>query len=106
MIPKSQITVVAAADLHGTDTAETALRSGVPPHRVVTIEADKPPAGVVQVNGSDATPDALDRLLALISDKTLRIPVAATYTLDHFQNAVTHQRSRHVHGKIAISTSI
>ena len=105
-IAAEKIPVVAAADLHGTDPAETAIRSGVPPHRVVTIEADEPPAGIVQVNGSDATPDAIDRLLALISDKTLRIPVAAVYGLDRFQDAVTHQRSRHLHGKIAISTSI
>ncbi len=98
--------IVAAADRHGTDTAETALRSGVPPHRVVTIEADEPPAGVVQVNGSDASPDALDRLLALISNGALRIPVAAAYPLDRFQDAVTHQRSRHVHGKIAITPSL
>ncbi len=104
-IAAENIPVVAAADLHGTDTAEAAIRLGVPPHRVVTIEADEPPAGVVQVNGSDATPDALDRLLALISDKTLRIPVAATYTLDRFHDAVAHQRSRHVHGKIAITPS-
>jgi NADPH:quinone reductase-like Zn-dependent oxidoreductase len=97
--------IVAAADLHGTETAETAIRSGVPPHRVVTIEADEAPVGVVQVNGSDATPDALDHLLTAISDKTLRIPVAATYSLDRFRDAVVHQRSRHVHGKIAIRVS-
>ncbi len=104
-IAAQNIPVTAAADLHGTDTAETALRLGVPPHRVVTIEADEPPAGVVQVNGSDATPDALDRLLASISEQTLRIPVAATYALDDFKAAVARQRSRHVHGKIAITAS-
>lgn len=99
------IPVDAAADLYCTDTAETAIRSGVPPERVVTIESDAPPAGVVQVNGSDARPDALDRLLALISQGDLRIPVAAVYGLDRFQDAVAHQRSRHVHGKIAITPS-
>lgn len=99
------IPIAAAADLHGTHTADTAIRSGVPPHRVITIEADDPPAGVVQVNGSDATPDALDRLLTSISDKTVRIHVAATYPIDRFADAVAHQRSRHVHGKIAITTT-
>ena len=98
--------VAAAADLHGTDTAETAIRLGVSPHRVVTIEADDPPAGVVQVNGSDARSDALDRLLVLISEKDLRIPVAAVYSLDRFRDAVAHQRSRHVHGKIVITPSM
>lgn len=97
------VSVAAAADLHGTETAETAIRLGVPRHRVVTIEADGPPAGVVQVNGSDARPDALHRLLALISEGGLRVPVAAVYGLEQFQQAVTHQTSRHVHGKIAIT---
>lgn len=69
--------IAAAADLYGTDTAETAIRAGTPSHRVVTIEADAPPAGVVQVNGSDASPDALKHLLAPVADKilsTLRRP--------------------------------
>jgi len=98
--------VAAAADLHGTETAETAIRLGVSPHRVVTIEADDPPAGVVQVNGSDARSDALDRLLVLISEKDLRIPVAAVYGLGRFREAVAHQRRRHVHGKIVITPSM
>jgi NADPH:quinone reductase-like Zn-dependent oxidoreductase len=105
-IAASNIPIDAAADLHGTDSAQAAIRSGVPPHRVVTIEADQPPAGVVRVNGSDASPDALERLLELISTKSLRIPIAAAYTLDQFHLAISHQRSRHVHGKIAISTSL
>ncbi|MFJ4221835.1 NADP-dependent oxidoreductase [Curtobacterium luteum] len=104
-IAASKNPINAAADLHGTETAEVALRMGVPSHRVVTIEADASPTGVVQVNGSDATPDALERLLALVADKALRVPVAATYPLDQFHDAVVHQRSRHVHGKIAIRIS-
>ncbi|SDQ58326.1 alcohol dehydrogenase catalytic domain-containing protein [Microbacterium sp. cf332] len=95
--------LAAAADLHGIDTAKTALELGIPPQRVVTIEADDPPSGVLQVNGSDARPDALARLLALIAGGELRIPVAAVYGLDRFRDAVAHQRSRHVHGKIAIA---
>ncbi|UQN13709.1 zinc-binding dehydrogenase [Gulosibacter sp. ACHW.36C] len=73
---------------------------------MVTIEVQDAPVGVVQVNGVNAAPDALDRVLELISAKPLRSPVAATYTLDQFHHAISHQRSRHVHGKIAISTPL
>lgn len=96
--------VAAAADLHGVATAATALELGVPPHRIVTIESDAPPAGVVPVNGSDARPDALDRLLDLVLEDRLTVPIAAVYDLEHFAEAVAHQRSRHVHGKIVITT--
>ena len=59
--------LAAAADLHGTATAIAALALGITPHRIVTIEADDPPSGVRAVNGSDARPDALERLIGLIA---------------------------------------
>ncbi|MFJ4221013.1 alcohol dehydrogenase catalytic domain-containing protein [Curtobacterium luteum] len=96
------VVLAAAADLHGTATAEAAVLLGVPPRRVVTIEAEHPPTGTVQVNGSDAQPGALDRLLALVVNGELQIPVAATYSLDRFREAIAVQRSRHVRGKIAL----
>lgn len=105
-IAASDVRVAAAADLHATDTAETAIRLGVPSGRIVTIEAEDPPAGVVPVNGSDARVDALDRLLALIGKRELRIPIAAVYSLEQFRDAVAHQRTRHVHGKIAITPTV
>jgi len=96
-------TIAAAADLHGTATAETALSLGVPAPRIVTIEADDPPAGVVRIGGADSRPEALRELLAMIAERRLRIPIAAIYRLEQFREAVAHQRSRHVHGKIAIA---
>ncbi|MCK9794574.1 NADP-dependent oxidoreductase [Isoptericola sp. 4D.3] len=97
--------IAAAADLHGVETASTALELGVPAGRVVTIEAESPPAGVLPVNGSDARPGALTRLLDLVAEGGLTVPIAAVYDLDHFSEAVAHQRSRHARGKIAITTN-
>lgn len=59
--------VAAAADLHGVATAKAALTLGVRAQRIVTIESDAPPAGVLAVNGADARPDALSKLTDLIS---------------------------------------
>lgn len=97
--------VTAAADLFGTDTAEAALRLGARAGRVVTIEAAEPPAGARAVNGSDAGPRALGDLLRLVIDGRLRVPIAATFPLERFHEAVALQRSRHVHGKIAVTTA-
>lgn len=94
--------IAAAADLHGVAAARAALDLGVHAERIVTIESDAPPAGVLSVNGSDAKRDALARLVALIGSGALVVPIAAIYPLEDFRDAIDHQRSRHVHGKIAI----
>lgn len=94
--------IAAAADLHGLAAARVALDLGVPAERIVTIESDEPPAGVRSVNGSDAKPDALERLAALIASGALTIPIDAVYPLKEFRTAIDHQRSRHVRGKVAI----
>lgn len=95
--------VKAAADLYGTETALVAISLGVQRHRIATIEADHPPAGVRMVNGSDAHPDALDRLTDLIMAGHVRVPIAAVYDLHQIAEAVAFQRSRHAHGKVAIT---
>jgi len=94
--------LAAAADLHGTATALAALALGTSPHRIVTIEADDPPSGVRAVNGSDARPDALERLTGLIAGGELTIPIAGVYDLQDFAQAIARQRDRHSRGKIAI----
>ncbi|MGF0313961.1 NADP-dependent oxidoreductase [Rhodococcus sp. IEGM1428] len=97
--------VAAATDLHGMATAKAALALGVPPHRIVTIESDTPPAGTLAVNGSDAQPVSLSKLTELISAGELFVHIAAVYPLEQFAQAIAHQRSRHVNGKIAIEIS-
>lgn len=94
--------IVAAADLFSTETATTALDLGVEASRIITIESDDPPAGVRAVNGSQAKPDALPALMELIAAGELRVPIAATYDLAQFADAVAFQRDRHAHGKVAI----
>ncbi|WP_435748084.1 NADP-dependent oxidoreductase [Microbacterium sp. PMB16] len=98
--------IAAAADLHGVQTALTALALGVPAARIVTIESEEPPSGVIAVNGSDATPDALPRLLELVAADELTVPIESVYTLRDFRQAIERQRSRHVRGKVAIDTSV
>ncbi|MGW4500546.1 NADP-dependent oxidoreductase [Micromonospora sp. NPDC004336] len=95
--------VTAAADLFGTETALAALDLGVPAHRIATIEAEDPPGGARGVNGSDARPDALERLAALVESGELRVPVAATYPLDRYHEALVLQKARHAHGKVVIT---
>ncbi len=94
--------ITAAADLFDARTAEVALQLGVPPRRVVTIESDAPPPGTRAVNGSDARPGALLELLELVAAGHLRVPVAATFPLERFAEAIELQRRRHTHGKLAV----
>jgi NADPH:quinone reductase-like Zn-dependent oxidoreductase len=74
--------VTAATSLVGIETVEVALALGVPPERISTIAAGpNPPGGVRATGGSDAPPDALDRIA----------------------EAVEVQRGGHVHGKIVVT---
>lgn len=97
--------ITAAADLHGLETALAALHLGAPPGRVVTIEADLLPPGIGIVNGADARPDALEQLAELIIAGRLSLPVEAAYPLEDFQAAISRQRERHTHGKLALLIS-
>ncbi|MCM3658106.1 zinc-binding dehydrogenase [Agromyces mediolanus] len=94
--------IAAAADLHGVATALAARELGVPARRIVTIESEDPPAGVVSVNGSDAHPGDLQRILALVVEGRLTVPIAGVYPVERFSDAIAQQRSRHARGKIAI----
>jgi NADPH:quinone reductase-like Zn-dependent oxidoreductase len=96
--------VTAATSLVGIETAEVALALGVPPERISTIAAGpNPPGGVRATGGSDAPPDALDRIATAIVAGELVVPIAATFPLDQIREAVEHQRGGHVHGKIVIT---
>jgi len=96
--------VTAAADLFGTDTAETALALGIPSERISTIAAGpNPPGGVRATGGIDAGPDALERITDAILAGKITVPIAATFPIEQIRNAVTLQAGRHVHGKIVIT---
>jgi len=96
--------VTAATDLFGTETAEAALALGVSPERISTIAAGpNPPGGVRATGGSDAQPDALDRITDAILAGKITVPIAATFPIEQIRDAVTLQAKRHAHGKIVIT---
>jgi NADPH:quinone reductase-like Zn-dependent oxidoreductase len=96
--------LTAATSLVGLETVEVALAVGVPPKRISTIAAGpNPPGGVLATGGSDAPPDALDRIAAAIAAGELVVPIAATFPLDQIRKAVELQRGGHTHGKIVVT---
>ncbi|HVA42278.1 MAG TPA: NADP-dependent oxidoreductase [Acidimicrobiales bacterium] len=96
--------VSAATDLFGTETVEAALALGVQPERISTIAAGpNPPGGVRATGGSDARPDALDRITDAILLGQITVPIAATFPIEEIRAAVTLQGGRHVHGKIVLT---
>ena len=96
--------VTAAADLFGTETAETALALGVPPERISMIAAvPSPPGGVRATGAFDARPDALQRITDAILAGTITVPIAAAFPVEKIRDAVTTQAGRHVHGKIVVT---
>ncbi len=96
--------VTAATDLYGTETIEAALELGVPPERISTIAAGpNPPGGVRATGGSEAQPDALERITDAILAGHITVPIAASFPIEQIRDAVTLQADRHVHGKIVIT---
>jgi len=96
--------VSAATDLFGTETVEAALALGVPPERISTIAAGpNPPGGVRATGGSEAGPDALERITDAILVGDITVPIAATFPIEEIRAAVKLQGERHVHGKIVVT---
>ena len=96
--------VSAATDLFGTETVEAALALGVPRERISTIAAGpNPPGGVRATGGSEAGPDALNRITDAILAGDITVPIAATFPIEEIRAAVTLQGGRHVHGKIVVT---
>jgi NADPH:quinone reductase-like Zn-dependent oxidoreductase len=96
--------VTAAADLFGTEAVEAALELGVPPERISTIAAGpNPPGGVRATGGSEAPPNALERITDAILSGKMTVPIAATFPIEQIRDAVTLQAGRHVHGKVVIA---
>ncbi len=90
--------MTAAADLFGAETAEADLTLGVPPGRIATIATGpKPPGGVRATGGSDAKPDALERITNAILAGRITVPIAATFPIEQIRDAVALQAGRHVH---------
>ncbi|MEU0507993.1 MULTISPECIES: NADP-dependent oxidoreductase [Amycolatopsis] len=95
--------ITAATDLHGTETAETALALGVPPARISTIAADGRLPGVHATGAFAADPAALERIADLVAAEAVTVPIAASFPLDRIREAVALQAGGHVHGKIVVT---
>jgi NADPH:quinone reductase-like Zn-dependent oxidoreductase len=92
--------VTAALDLHGTDTVDVARELRVPDRRICTIAAQVD--GVPAANGANAAPGALEDIARLIASGRLRVPIAATFSVEEIRAAVELQADRHVRGKVVI----
>lgn len=96
--------VTAVTDLFGAETIQAALDLRVTPERISTIVGwPDPPGGVRVTGGSEAQPDALQRITDAILAGPLTVPIAATFPIEQIRDAVTLQAGRHVHGKVVIA---
>ncbi|MGP0225106.1 NADP-dependent oxidoreductase [Paenarthrobacter sp. NCHU4564] len=98
--------ITAAADLHGTDTVQTALQLSVPPNRIAAISAGPtPPGGAIATSGRDSAPGALSHIANLVASGDIDLPIAATYRFDSIRQAVEMQRRGQQFGKIVVNLS-
>jgi NADPH:quinone reductase-like Zn-dependent oxidoreductase len=92
--------ITAAMDLHGTETITVARELGVPDSRMTTIAAVVD--GVTPANGASAAPGVIEDIARLAAGGQIRVPIAATFSVDEVRAAVELQAGRHVHGKVVI----
>lgn len=93
----------AAADLHGSETARTALSLGVRPGRITTIAAEPIP-GTIPTGGGDAPAGTISRILDELAAGLLHVEIAGTFPIERTAEAVALLRAGHVGGKIVITT--
>jgi NADPH:quinone reductase-like Zn-dependent oxidoreductase len=92
--------VTAALDLHGTETVHAARTLGVSDGRICAVAAQVD--GVMQANGADAAPGALEEVARLVAAGRLRVPIAASFPVEQVRAAVELQAGRHVRGKVVV----
>jgi NADPH:quinone reductase-like Zn-dependent oxidoreductase len=92
--------VTAAVDLHGTDTVQAARELGIADERITTIAAQVD--GITPANGANAAPGAIEEIARLVAAGQLRVPIAASFSMEQIRAAVELQAGRHVHGKVVI----
>ncbi len=95
--------IAAAADLFDKDTGETALELGVSTERICTVADNSKLPDVRMVGAIDAPPGSLERITDAVRSSELTVPIAATFPVEQFREAVTLQAGRHVHGKIVVT---
>ena len=97
--------ITAAIDLHGAETAHTALELGVPGRRIAAVASRDPElATTVTVTGALHAPaDSSSRLARLLATGALTVPIAATFPLEDVTGAATALLARRTHGKIVVT---
>lgn len=96
--------ITAAASLVGTETIDAALELGVLPERISAIAAGpNPPGGVRATGGQEASPDAIEHIVAAVAAGRLVVPIAKSFPIEKIVEAVRLQQDGHVHGKIIVT---
>jgi NADPH:quinone reductase-like Zn-dependent oxidoreductase len=96
--------LTAAASLVGTETIDVALELGVAPDRISAIAAGPtPPGGVRATGGQEASPHAMEHIVAAVAAGRLVVPIARSFPIEEIVEAVQLQQDGHVHGKIIIA---
>lgn len=96
----------AVLDNDGAATIDAALELGVPGERINTIAARDhgAPHGVKGVGGADADNTDLAELAELIAAGEIVSPIDSVHPLEKAREAYEHLMSRHVRGKVLLST--
>jgi NADPH:quinone reductase-like Zn-dependent oxidoreductase len=92
--------VAAALDLHGTETVHVARELGVADARITTIAAQVD--GITPANGANAAAGALEEVARLVAAGQIKVPIAASFSIEQIRAAAELQARRHVHGKVVI----
>ncbi|WEV42471.1 NADP-dependent oxidoreductase [Bifidobacterium sp. ESL0682] len=97
--------ITAAADVYGTEAAQTALDLGVDAKRITAVATRDPKLveqGIILTGSLTAPADSSDRLARLMAEGKLTVPVT-TFPLDQVREATESLIKRHTHGKIVIT---
>jgi NADPH:quinone reductase-like Zn-dependent oxidoreductase len=97
--------VDAFIDTFGEEYVKLAIDLGVKPDRVDTIIAfDAAQVYGVKMEGSStaSSADVLAEMVDLVASGRITVPIAATYPLEHVQEAYAQLEKRHTRGKIVL----
>ncbi|UJP10351.1 NADP-dependent oxidoreductase [Microbacterium sp. KUDC0406] len=97
------VTITAATDLQGAETARAALDLGVAAARITTI-ATEPIPGTIPTGGMDAPAGTIPQVLDDLAVGDVRVQISGEYPIERTAEAVARLREGHVRGKLVITT--
>jgi len=92
-------------DLFGPEYVRLAVELGVPRDRIETIiafDAAREYGTKAEGSGTASTTGVLAEMTGLVADGLIEIPIAASYPLDHVQQAYAEVEQRHTLGKVVL----